>query len=1029
MKRIFKFIAMTALAAVAGVSCTKEQNVVTPSQNELHFVVNTAENVPVKSFIENNLDGTYTPMWSANDELAVFVGTIGNNVTEPTGVLINQNAAGTTAKFEGNITGVAEEGSFVSFAPKSAFNGGFSTGEVGINLKAAQKPSNITIDGSCDVLVAKPCDYMADGETVVINDLFFKRIFSVLKVSLKGDETLAGKRLNSFKLTAPDGVVLAGRASVDLTTAAISKWTVSESAVSATYAEGEGPVFGDETEAVYFVVNPATIPAGSEVVFEAETAEYNISKTVTLPKDVVMPESQIAVINLSLGEANCTEKVTETRIYVENFKNLTDAENDNKTMPEASKTGAAGTGVTEKLEYTYFGEKDNTNVRLNNNGHSSTDAYLYLYGGGEFIMSNIIIDNESSLKFSCQTKTNSGNASVVLQWKESSATTWNNAGSFSATTSSFNTVQSAIFAVPTSATSIDLKLSSASAALVDDMVLETFEDNRKKLSAPENVTATLDAEIANKVLVSWNAAENANGYEVVLSSEGKDDVVKTTTETSLELTGLAYSTTYSVKVKSTTADTDNFIDSDYSSAVEFITGEKPAGGAETWVKTAIADITAEDVFVIVANSIAMTNDQGTSAGPKLQSVTIANDAITSEVTENIKWNIGGDASNGYIFYPNESTNTWLYCNTTASSSSNNNLRVGTGNRKEWTVNTNGYYLNTKGGSSTYTARYICQYSTTDWRCYTSTSNAVVLEFYVKQGGSTTPKYNVTVSTVDGGTLTATPNRAEEGAAITLEAKANSGYTFNDDWKVVTADNSEITVTDGTFTMPASDVTVSGTFSEIPYLTATASKTTVPAAGETITITVDTNVAEWNATSSDNTNFTVGTKTATSVAVVVDENTAETERTATITITAEGVESQVVTLTQSAAGTIEAKEYTLTITPSDAPKSYGSGSKITTAVAADNSTLDIEWKYEQLIWQNPSMVEVIQFKSSTGCLWNTTDLGQIVSVTFNKKSGAVNTYYGTTEKPTSGTTVSGGYFNIQNTATTSQATSIVIIFKK
>lgn len=575
MKRTFKFIAMAAMAVITSLSCTKEQNVKTHSRNDFHFVVTTAENVPVKSFIANNLDGTYTPKWSANDELAVFIGTINSSVSTPTGVLTNQNGESTTAKFDGTITGVAEEGSFVSFSPKSAFNSCYTNGEVGINLKSAQKPSKITIDESCDVLVAKPCDYIADGETVAINELFFKRIFSVLKVNIKGDASLNGKNLNSLKLTAPGGVVLAGRASVDLTTATISKWTVSESSVSTTYTEGEGPTFGNETEAIYFVVNPTTIPANSEIIFEGETAEYNISKTVSLSKDLVMPESQIAVINLSLTEANCTYKVTETRIYVENFKNV----EENKTKVEASATGVAGTGVTETLKYEYTGE--NTNIRFNNSGHSSSDPYLYLVANGAFSASNIAVKDETTLKFSCQTKTNSGTASVVLQWKESSETTWNNAGTFSASTSSFDDVQSAVINVPSTATSLDLKLSSATAALVDDMVLESFVDNREKLSVPENVSVTLDAETANKVLVSWNASAKANGYEVALSAEGKDDVIKTVTKTSLELIGLAYSTTYSVKVKATTTDTDNFIDSDYSAPVEVTTGERQTGGETT----------------------------------------------------------------------------------------------------------------------------------------------------------------------------------------------------------------------------------------------------------------------------------------------------------------------------------------------------------------------------------------------------------------------------------------------------------------
>lgn len=85
----------------------------------------------------------------------------------------------------------------------------------------------------------------------------------------------------------------------------------------------------------------------------------------------------------------------------------------------------------------------------------------------------------------------------------------------------------------------------------------------------------------------------------------------------------------------------------------------------------------------------------------------------------------------------------------------------------------------------------------------------------------------------------------------------------------------------------------------PYLNVSASKTSVAAAGETVTITVDTNIDSWNATS-DNAAFVVGTQSGNTVDVVVSKNTDPTERTATITVTA-GTLSKTITLTQKAAG--------------------------------------------------------------------------------------------------------------------------------
>ena len=568
---LIKSAALAAIAVVSALSCTKEQNVESPvSQNELHFIIETAENTPVKSFIENNLDETYTPKWSNGDELALFVGEITSSTSEPTAILSNINEEGVTAKFDGTVPTELTKGSFLSFCPAGAFEKGYTDGTIGINLSETQKPSSLTIDEACDILVAKPYDFTAEEGKVVINDLFFKRIFSILKVNLSGVETLNGEQIKSFTLTAP--VTLTGRAAVDLSTATISKWNVDTKSVTATYSE-DCPVFGgaDGLEnTVWLVVNPTTIPSGSTVTFSGETENYTFSKDVTLTKDIVFPDGQLAVINLTIGEGNFAAKTSETRIWVEGFDNVETT----ATQLQPTATGVLGTGVTESLSYEYSSK--NTNLRFNSNGHSSTNPYLYLSAANDnLIISNIKISGETALKFSCQSKTLSGSATITINYKESSSAIWSEAGTVSAETGTFDIVNSIIFAISPEATSLDVQIvTSAEKTLVDDLVLESFVDTRTTLSAPTNVSVSVDAETPNTLNVSWDAVENASGYTVVLSADGKEDIVKTATKSSLAVTGLDYSTTYSVKVKATTSDVENFIESEYSTVVTGTTGEK-----------------------------------------------------------------------------------------------------------------------------------------------------------------------------------------------------------------------------------------------------------------------------------------------------------------------------------------------------------------------------------------------------------------------------------------------------------------------
>lgn len=578
MKRIIKSLAIAAVSALAFISCSREQNPIS-KDNGIHFTIRTSENPQVKSFIENNLDGggTYTPKWSKGDELAMFVGGI-TDKTEPTATLKNISEKGETAYFEGTVTGIETAGTFKSFTPAAAFAKGYDTGNVGITLAAVQKPSSLTIDEACDILVAKESNYEVIDGTAAIDDLFFKRMFSVVKVALKGPASLNGEKVSKFSLTAPEGTVLSGRAAIDLTTATIDTWTIQNNSVTATYSE-DAPIFGGaanlENE-VWLVVNPGTIESGAKVVFAGETANYTFSKEVTLSKALTFPESQLAVINLTLAEENCSTKQAESRIYVENFSNASD----NKTQLQPNATGAAGTGVSDKLAYTYSSK--NVNIRFNNNGHNATNPYLYIPAGEIFTIENIVLNGETSLMLSAQVRTNSSTSDVKVYYKESSKDSWTVANTiFKATTSSFDTVQKILFNINSNIKSLDLKFEPTDAVLVDDLVLENFVDSRVKLEAPTSLSANVDEATSNKVNLSWGSVSNANSYEIVLSAEGKADIIKTAETNSLSIDGLEYSTSYSVKVKAISPDAEKYFDSDYCTSVAVTTGAKPEGGSTT----------------------------------------------------------------------------------------------------------------------------------------------------------------------------------------------------------------------------------------------------------------------------------------------------------------------------------------------------------------------------------------------------------------------------------------------------------------
>ena len=256
-----------------------------------------------------------------------------------------------------------------------------------------------------------------------------------------------------------------------------------------------------------------------------------------------------------------------------------------------------------------------------------------------------------------------------------------------------------------------------------------------------------------------------------------------------------------------------------------------------WVATDLANLTSSDVFVIVGNNgsnFAMSNGNGTTSAPNALAVTVAGSKITSEVEDNIKWTVSGNATDGYTFYPNGTTATWLYCTNT-----NNGVRVGTNASKTFTVE-DGYLKH--GGTS----RFVGIYSSQDWRCYTShtgTNNNIANQAFAFYKGvmpaisadnvsiaynaeSSSISYTLTNEASDGtmtaatdaawltlGTaanssiaLTCSANTGSEArtATVTLTYTYNNGSTVTKDVTVTQAGVPSITVADATVSVNAAE---------------------------------------------------------------------------------------------------------------------------------------------------------------------------------------------------------------------------------
>lgn len=285
----------------------------------------------------------------------------------------------------------------------------------------------------------------------------------------------------------------------------------------------------------------------------------------------------------------------------------------------------------------------------------------------------------------------------------------------------------------------------------------------------------------------------------------------TPTEESTEYTGaITIEETTTIKA---IAVKDGMSDSDVATATYTI-----VSAGDGWVETSLDDLTGDDVFVIVGNNgndYAMSNENGTNNPPSAVSVTIVDDKLIGTVPDNIKWNISGDAASGYTFYPNGSTETWLYCTNT-----NNGVRVGDNNNKTFKLQDDYLY-------HTATSRYVGIYSSQDWRCYGSINSniqdqsfkfyknptaapAVAKPTFSPAGGEYTEALSVTIScTKEGATIYYTTDGStptDESTEYT-EAIAVSETTTIKAIAYVGTDASSVATAVYTITLPLTPITI------------------------------------------------------------------------------------------------------------------------------------------------------------------------------------------------------------------------------
>lgn len=557
MKKFLFPLALVTVASLVFSSCQKEMekpDAVSGFQ-ELHFhVKGYQKEQETRTYLDEISTGTYRSYWKNGDVLGAFLDgtTISGSTAAVDMTLTNGASDGATGEFEGTVV-ASGSGTFQAFYPASAFEKGYAGGGIGLNIgdknnSYKQHPAVGSPDPTCDILVSKACDYLSDGDDVIIDDLYFTRPLSILKINLKGSYA-EGEEIQWLKFAVSAGT-LSGRVNLDLSTLDINEWTSDQKYAWAEYTTSK-PIINDASDnTVFLVVNPTTLTSGTTVTVTGETAHVEIEKTFTLSADMTFPAGGIATLNLTINAADCSVKASENYTlvttsgafeagskYVFAFKDGKDGHYEfinntgsSKTIDNATLTVTAGVISSPNSKYTFTAETGENSGTFN--FKNSSDNYIYNSGSGTTLNTNSVSKTDWLPTFIDASKT------YKIQNTNTSGRYISHNGGTDAkayANSNFND-----------------QVAGSSELAQNDGAISVFKytDSRSKLGTPGSLT------VSSKT-VSWAAVANAGSYTV---SIGANDYV--TTSTSYTYTGVDGYFDVAVVAHPTIAVVDTYKDSD-----------------------------------------------------------------------------------------------------------------------------------------------------------------------------------------------------------------------------------------------------------------------------------------------------------------------------------------------------------------------------------------------------------------------------------------------------------------------------------
>ena len=307
MKNLVKFLVPAAVAALALISCNKEDNYKAPDANALHITV-TARTEALANEAESKtyIDGT-TIKWGTGEymKIGVFDGTattFGNSTDESANIW-NGDAE---AMFNFSISPANASGEYTYYGlyPASAAVATSNTNPASykVNLPFTQNATASSYDPKAYILVARP----EGGKTNANADweASFLRATALNKITLKN----LSEDIKRVTITAPDGTYLAGGRHFDLTA------TTADNQKGDIYSGGgrtntvdvkfATPLSGGADMDIWFTSWDAEIAVDAKLTIVAYSATHTFTREITVVnKPITFKEGYLNTLKVNMSSA------------------------------------------------------------------------------------------------------------------------------------------------------------------------------------------------------------------------------------------------------------------------------------------------------------------------------------------------------------------------------------------------------------------------------------------------------------------------------------------------------------------------------------------------------------------------------------------------------------------------------------------------------------------------------------------------------------------------------------------------------